>query len=368
MPRTFDMATPSGTMDASMVKEEYPGVVKHEKIEPDDNITIQKGPLNPPRIKKEEYTDDENLVQVDFTDFIPSDNEDLPDALRVRVKSDYMMYSNLWLYCELETALESLDFKGSYAISQTFSEAPNPWLHIEGLGLIGLPLSEREAKLIIQASSQTPVFDSAHAVGHSWEIEPQRLSFENSKWPTFVNETVLKLVCKGLPVGTAFSPALLCCELSKSLLYETGLHPLSHQDKPKSPGIFATIVVVLPSRFTGGEVSVSHSGQTKTFDIAPDSMLTSVVSRYIDAAHDDAPVTSGYRLALSYNLVHTSTNPLPTFLPSEDTLAEIRRVLRKWKGGLYRYQRDIVASILEHRYSSSELSHGLAALKVKMPI
>src|SRR5271154_1197931 len=60
--------------------------------------------------------------------------------------------SNSFLTCltsiisqsDLQNALKGdFEFKGSYAYAASSPQAPNPCLNISGLGIIGLPLSER---------------------------------------------------------------------------------------------------------------------------------------------------------------------------------------------------------------------------------
>lgn len=64
--------------------------------------------------------------------------------------------------------------------------------------------------------------------------------------------------------------------------------------------MFATIIVILPSMYTGGEVHVSHSSSYEVFDFAAQSLLSTVaLAWYTDVFHEVKPVTSGYRLALS---------------------------------------------------------------------
>ena len=50
---------------------------------------------------------------------------------------------------------EASEFEGSYGYSKT-GDAPNPGLHIEKLGTIGLPLGTRDANAIISICEQAP--------------------------------------------------------------------------------------------------------------------------------------------------------------------------------------------------------------------
>jgi hypothetical protein len=70
-------------------------------------------------------------------------------------------------------------------------------------------------------------------------------------------------------------------------------------------GMFATLVLQLPSTFTGGEFVVTHGGVSRTFDLALDgdaALCPQYVCHYADCEHELKPVTSGHRLALVYSL------------------------------------------------------------------
>lgn len=117
------------------------------------------------------------------------------------------------------------DFKGTYAHSDTHQNAPNPCLSIDGLGLIGLPLTPRDAKLIIGCSAQAPFGQGELTVVNTevrdtWEIEPSKISFVNPAWDSFIQREVVKSVCQALGVAPTSIPPR--CELYKLLLYETG--------------------------------------------------------------------------------------------------------------------------------------------------
>lgn len=43
----------------------------------------------------------------------------------------------------------------------------------------------------------------------------------------------------------------------------------SYRDTEKAEGMFATLVIMLPSEFEGGEHVVRHAGKQKIFDFAP---------------------------------------------------------------------------------------------------
>lgn len=131
--------------------------------------------------------------------------------------------------------------------------------------------------------------------------------------------------------------------------------------------MFATIIIVLPCLYTGGQVHVSHSSSTKVFNLAPSSLITtSVLSWYTDVMHEVKPITSGYRLALSYNLIHTSASvPRPTLPNMHAAVSNLRHILRKWHHEAYAedVETNLIAYLLKHQYSQANLSVGAAALK-----
>ncbi|KAJ3882400.1 hypothetical protein F5051DRAFT_33005 [Lentinula edodes] len=107
------------------------------------------------------------------------------------------------------------------------------------------------------------------SVRHTWEIEPARVSFGNAAWQTWMEETV---VTTALDVPFSTTPPK--CELYKLLLYEQDSHFLPHQDTVKAQNMFATIIIVLPSPYTGGQVHVSHSSSQQVFSFDSHILLS----------------------------------------------------------------------------------------------
>ena len=126
---------------------------------------------------------------------------------------------------DLEDALKGdFHFRGKFALSETFKSTPLPGLHIEGVGMVGFPLSEHDAKLIETVATQAPfgkgtetVVDTA--VRDTFEINSNKISFKNPAWVEFL-QTVIKNVTTGLGLPT--NRPLPRADLYKLLLYRTG--------------------------------------------------------------------------------------------------------------------------------------------------
>lgn len=221
------------------------------------------------------------------------------------------------------------------------------------------------------------------------------MKFGNPKWAGFVDD-VAKKTCEAL--GVDFASSKPRCELYKLLLYEKGsqlvfilvrvrsradvfavfshmlstypvsrpwclLTPLCSTEKVN--GMFATIVIVLPSAFTGGAAHLSHHGKSAVYDCAKTSkMSTSVMAWYTDITHEIKPVKSGYRLALSYNLIHTTRTLRPAIQSNARIAANLERIFRDWKQDTkgVRSPKKIVYR-LDHSYSQANLNG--SALKGK---
>ncbi|KAJ7622621.1 hypothetical protein DFH06DRAFT_1009458, partial [Mycena polygramma] len=269
---------------------------------------------------------------------------------------------------ELDEALSAdFAFTGKYAHSSVLEGVPLPGLTVDGMGIVGLPLSPRDAGILRRHADQAPfghgdktVVDTS--VRNIWEVAADSVKFKNPAWAKFIADTVVKKVVQAL--GVSYSPAVAPrCELHKLLLYETGSHFSPHQDTEKEPGMFATVVIILPSEYTGGQVRVSHGTKKDTFDTAALSAVNfALLAWYTDVRHEVKHITSGFRLALSYKLIHTARNTLSPSIPdSGAAIADLTRVLRNWGNNRYSEEVSQVAYILDHQYSTMSLKR--ASLK-----
>ncbi|KAJ3484092.1 hypothetical protein NLI96_g5883 [Meripilus lineatus] len=193
-------------------------------------------------------------------------------------------------------------------------------------------------------------------VRDTWEIDAKLNSVEKA--------------CKVLGVNYAASQPRW--EPYKLLLYETGSHFLPHVDTEKVDGMFATIVVVLPSRYTGGEACISHNGVDTTHDCSQTSLnTTTVMAWYTDVMHEIKPITSGYRLAISFNLIHTTNSLRPALGINAAFVRKVKEVLLSWvemQEGSEVLEK--IVFLLDHRYSKANLRgsalKGLDDLRVSL--
>ena len=121
--------------------------------------------------------------------------------------------------------------------------------------------------------------------------------------------------------------------------------------------MFATVIIVLPSEFSGGEVHLSHAGKSAAYDCSKDSTFaTTVLAWYTDVMHEVKPIASGYRLALSYNLIHTTRNLRPSVSAISAASDELETLLKRWDRDFGSYAIDRIFYLLDHQYSQDNLS------------
>ena len=180
-----------------------------------------------------------------------------------------------------------------------------PGLSIAGVGPVALPVNADGVAKIVAVAARSPfgrreqtVLDEK--VRRSWQIEPAAVTLSN---PAFGEKVVAAARAAAAELGV--DATRVRAELYKLLLYDTGAFFLPHRDTEKAPGMFATLVVVLPSVYTGGELVVEHGASRQIFDIGQHvgASYTSVfVAFFADCLHEVRPVTSGARIALVYNM------------------------------------------------------------------
>ncbi len=217
--------------------------------------------------------------------------------------------------------LEKIDEKISF-----FSTKSHPFfiphLFINGIGEVPLPLvdiyAEKIKKMAIQApfgkGSQTIVDTS---VRNTWEIDASEITLKSDKWDKFLQSCI-----HTIKTDFGIENIEVDAALYKLLLYEKGSFFKKHQDTERKKGMFATLVIVLPCQYKGGEFDIFFDGTHHTIDFSDSPDTFNHIAFYADCEHAIAPLTAGYRLTLVYNLIKTQPN---SELPTPTTTSHIEK-------------------------------------------
>ena len=245
-------------------------------------------------------------------------------------------------------------------------ESPMPKLEIDGIGTISFPILSQQAKALVTRCERAPFGRGQDTlidtdVRKVWQLAPSKLRLGGKTWARTL-DTILAKVTEGL--GCA--DRRVSAELYKLLVYDKGSFFKPHRDSEKADGMFGTLLIVLPSVHTGGELIIRHAGRETTVD--PSSAEVSELAFaafYADCEHEVLPITKGHRVCLVYNLMLDQTpsrRTRPAALAVPDQRAEVAAAAEQLKQGLKGSKAPPkLVWLLEHQYSPAGL--GFSTLK-----
>jgi len=242
-------------------------------------------------------------------------------------------------------------------------DLPTPRIAVKGVGPIALPLLPNQAEALIKVASRAPYGRGEDTivdvnVRRTWQIEARDVTIGGRHWAETL-ASITTRVAEGLG-----ATGEITAELYKLLIYDEGSFFVGHRDTEKAPGMFATLVVALPSASEGGALVVRHQGREARLDLANDEPSEATFAAfYADCVHEVLPVTRGSRATLVFNLVRKGRGKALQPPNHDAEAARLAACFREWAT-----PRDPDADVplklvypLEHAYTQAEL--GFDALK-----
>jgi predicted 2-oxoglutarate/Fe(II)-dependent dioxygenase YbiX len=230
---------------------------------------------------------------------------------------------------QLANILQSVNRPGDYFVAG-HAELLAPRIEVAGVGTVALPLLPAQAKALIKAASRAPYGRGSDTivdtkVRKTWQIGAEQVSIGGRHWERTLAGIVTR-VAEGLGVDEPITAGLY-----KLLIYDKGGFFVSHRDTEKAPGMFATLVLAMPSASSGGELVVRHGGREARIELTNDDPSEiAFAAFYADCVHEVLPVTKGYRATLVYNLVRKAKGKPPA-PPSYDAETErVAALLGRW--------------------------------------
>jgi hypothetical protein len=181
-------------------------------------------------------------------------------------------------------------------------------LQVEGLAPIKLPIQPKTAKQLIALAKpskfgfrEKTLYDQS--VRNSFEIDSSKIHL-GANFQEKINSTLKKIKHDLLLPASSE----LRADLHNLLIYEKGCFFDFHQDSEKEDGMIASLIIVFPSNYQGGDLVIEYQGQTKNFgDLRyrrpPNSTKFQCFAFYADCRHKLEKVSYGYRIALTFNLI-----------------------------------------------------------------
>ena len=262
------------------------------------------------------------------------------------------------LTTELAEILHTVQRPGDFYTTGT-TDIFAPRLEVAGVGPIALPLLPVQAQQLIAVAEQAPygrgeatLVDTT--VRRTWQIDPERVQIGGRHW----EQTLADIVARAAAGLGVTGPVV--ADFYKLLVYDTGSFFVNHRDTEKAAGMFATLIVVLPSLYTGGALLVRHRDREVRLELScPEPSQVAFAAFYADCVHEVLPITSGYRLALVYNLRRQGRGQLPEPPDYDTEQARVTALLRQWSAGKDAPEDDSPEKLLyplEHAYTPAELA------------
>jgi len=221
-------------------------------------------------------------------------------------------------------------------------------LTVDGVGEVRLPVDAARAQQLIDAARPSPFGHRDQTlhdpeVRDSWELPAEAVTVEGAGWARRL-ERAVQAVAEGLglPPEASVRP-----RLHKLLVYGPGQFFAPHRDTERTPGTAATLVVVLPGDYAGGELVVRHQGEERVYDTAPhgEGNQLAFVGLYADCLHETRPVTAGHRVVLTFSLEVDRAVAPPVPEGDRASLRELLQPLGAEADGPW------VVHLLAHQYS-----------------
>jgi hypothetical protein len=192
-----------------------------------------------------------------------------------------------------------------------------PGLKIDGVGEISFPLTVSQAEKIrsvgrpvscikssilnFEGTASNTMTTNYSTTPTAIQVEASKIHFVSQRWKSALDALVHNS-CFSLGVDNS----KVRVELYALLLDEQGSHIVPFDYAEEREGMFGTLVVQLPSEFSGGSLSVRHSGEERVFPMGTDDKSCTQHHHFLvyfsDCLHEACKITAGHRLVAVYKL------------------------------------------------------------------
>jgi hypothetical protein len=201
-----------------------------------------------------------------------------------------------------EALLAGVERAGSFFVQGSLG-APIPRIEVEGVGVLSFPVPASQIRALVKRAHRAPYGRGERtivdrSVRNAWQIDSADVRISGKAWDNIferiVSTVIAGLGCSGMKVSAT---------LYKLLVYEAGGLFRPHRDTEKADGMFGTLVVVLPSAHSGGELIIRHGTREVSVNLSsPEVSDLTFAAFYADCEHEVKPIADGNRVCLTYNL------------------------------------------------------------------
>ena len=219
-----------------------------------------------------------------------------------------------------------------------------PGLSVSPYGPVGLPLTPSLADVLAKACPSSSASSSAAAGGLPYSFPASCVKLINPQWSKCLSSIVSAAVA-GIGVDKKNQTSVVARLHSLQLHLPGGSSPPGSRgflrSSPAPPRAFATLLVFLPSsyevdRSVGSELSVHHGTESRAYSFAPSAAFDVHYALFFDSVErvEAAPLVSGSRLVLLYDVVHEGTTsytgPVPCMASFAEPVKALGLLVAKW--------------------------------------
>jgi hypothetical protein len=190
-------------------------------LEPDSDDDSQQEVVNNSEEDPEAFNSDGKMDDSE-QEFVSDSQEEDPEASKLLDDIKSQIYNSL----------EQMSSAMSFASSGPCPSTENPGIWIPDVGIIGLPLSERDVDLISKVTHPAPygmgpdtIVDLT--VRNTQELNPEQFELRNPKWDMALENIVRQAA---VDLGVLGKPSGVKAELYKILLYGEGSMFKEHRE------------------------------------------------------------------------------------------------------------------------------------------
>jgi hypothetical protein len=260
----------------------------------------------------------------------------------------------------LAAALATLGRGGRFC-TRRYTTSDALALDVVGVGRVALPVTEATAERIVAMASVSPfgwrdqtLVDPS--VRCSYEVPSQRMTVDEARFGPLLHAQLAALGADlGLPGGGKMD-----ARLDKLVLYGPGQFFRAHQDTEKRDTMIGTLVIVLPSTFTGGAVRVEQHGTEVLFEReANGATELEWLAFYADCRHEVRVVESGVRAVLVFELLYAPAEDTPPPQEARRAASSLGRILAERfdldGDGVEECPPEKLVVLLDHEYTRARL-------------
>jgi predicted 2-oxoglutarate/Fe(II)-dependent dioxygenase YbiX len=230
-------------------------------------------------------------------------------------------------------------------------------LQIKGAGPVELPLRPAGVRQLRQVASQAPYGKRTETIVDPTVRDTLEIDAEAIAYSRELDEAIQE-AGRHVAEHLHLEADRLRVELYKLLIYTKGGFFLPHRDSEKRTGMVATMIVVLPSRFGGGDLIVHHEGRRKvfSFNAAASQRQLRYAAFFADCEHEVKKVTSGVRACLAFNLILAPQRSQRSAGPASQANPQLLLQVKDW---MRHRPADPLVFALEHQYTEAGLRPNL---------